>query len=201
MTGVQTCALPIFVLTIGFVLALNNAGLLKKRYKTISTVKPFRFTKQDGTIVTENDLIGKVAVVEFFFTTCKTICPAMNQTMQGIYNQYKNNPNFVIISHTSDPKNDNVTRLKAYADSMGASTTNWWFVTGPKDSLYMAARNSYALDDQRAVVEDPETDFIHTQLFALVNKRGELKKKVYYSNLPEEIGELKADIQKALDEE
>ncbi len=191
------------VLTLGFIaiLAFTNGGeMLKKRYKTLSTVEPFRFTNQEGKIITEADIDGKVAVVEFFFTTCKTICPPMNTTMKSIYEIYKNEPDFLILSHTSDPRNDSVPRMKRYADSIGANSKNWWFLTGQKDSLYYAARKSYSLDDQNAVVADPETDFIHTQLFALVNRKGEIKKKVYDSSLPSEVEELKAEIKKALDE-
>jgi protein SCO1 len=191
------------VLTLGFmaILAFTNGGeMLKKRYKTLSTVEPFRFTNQDGQIITEATIDGKVAVVEFFFTTCTTICPPMNTTMKGIYEMYKNEPDFLILSHTSDPRNDSVPRMKRYADSIGANSKNWMFLTGRKDSLYYAARKSYSLDDQNAVVADPETDFIHTQLFALVNRKGEIKKKVYDSSIPAEVEELKAEIKKALEE-
>jgi protein SCO1/2 len=191
------------VLTAGFVFALsqiNGGVLLAKRFKTVSSVEPFRFTNQHNGITTEKDIEGKVAVVEFFFTTCQTICPKMNTTMKGIYELYKNEPDFYILSHTSDPKNDSATQLKKYADSIGAGK-NWIFLTGNKKDLYIAARKSYALDDSKATVTDPETDFIHTQLFALVNRKGELKKKVYDSFNKEEMEELKQDIRKALDGE
>jgi protein SCO1/2 len=192
------------LLTVAYIAVLsfiNKGELLKKRYKTISVVEPFRFTNQEGRLITERDIAGKVVVVEYFFTTCKTVCPQMNKKMKDIYTQFRNEPDFLILSHTSDPKNDNVARLKFYADSMGADSKNWWFLTGRKDSLYYAARKSYALDDQSLVVQNPETDFIHTQLFALVNKKGELKKKVYDSDNKEEITELIADIKKALHDE
>ena len=120
--------------------------------------------------------------------------------MKGIYEIYKNEPDFVILSHTSMPETDSFPRLKIYADSIGAGP-NWIFLTGSKKELYRTARKSYALDDGSAKVEDPETDFIHTQLFGLVNRRGELKKKVYDSFNKEEMEELKADIRKTLDGE
>lgn len=190
-------------LTAIFVFALsqiNGGVLLAKRYKTVSSVEPFSFNNQSGGTTTLKDIEGKVAVVEFFFTTCQTICPKMNTTMKGIYDLYKNEPDFYILSHTSDPKNDSVAQLKKYADSIGAGK-NWLFLTGSKKELYKAARNSYALDDSKANVQDPETDFIHTQLFALVNRKGDLKKKVYDSFNPAEMEELKQDIRKALDGE
>jgi protein SCO1/2 len=190
------------VLTALFILVLSflDSDILKKRYKTISTVEPFTFTNQYGKSFTEKDIVDKVAVVEFFFTTCKTICPKMNTTMKGIYELYKAEPDFLILSHTSDPKNDSVTQLKKFADSIGAGA-NWIFLTGSKKDLYYAARKSYALDDGNAIVKDPETDFIHTQLFGLVNRKGQLKKKIYDSDSNAEMQELKKDIRKALDGE
>jgi protein SCO1 len=191
------------VLAAGFVFTLsriNGGELLEKRYRTISTVDTFSFANQNGTLTTHKDIAGKVVVVEYFFTTCQTICPVMNTTMKGIYAQYKNEPDFLILSHTSDPKNDNVVALKKYADSIGAGK-NWLFLTGAKKDLYKMARKSYTLDDASIKVADPETDFIHTQLFALVNRKGEIKKKVYDSYNKAEMEELQQDIKKALDGE
>jgi protein SCO1 len=175
-----------------------TSNVLEKRSKTIAEVQPFRFTNQEGRYITEKDIMGKVTLVNFFFTTCRTICPDMNQKIKTIYTLFRNEPDFLILSHTSMPATDSVPRLKRYADSIGASPANWWFLTGARDSLYMAARLSYALDDQRAPVTNPDEDFIHTQLFALVNREGQVKKKVYDSFNAEEMEELKKDIQKLL---
>jgi protein SCO1/2 len=90
--------------------------------------------------------------------------------------------------------------LRRYADSIGADTRNWWFLTGRKDSLYSAARHSYALDDQKAPLTGSDDDFIHTQLFALVNKEGRVMKKVYDSFDKGDMEELVTDIKKALKE-
>lgn len=182
---------------LGFLALTNN---LKTRYKTVETVKPFRFTNQDGKTVTEHDIEGKVVVASFFFTTCRTICPTMNNTMKSIYNEFKNEKDFLVLSHTSDPAHDDPARLRRYADSIGADTRNWWFLTGRKDSLYSAARHSYAVDDQKVPLTGSEDDFIHTQLFALVQKNGTVIKKVYDSFNPDEMKELREDIKKALKE-
>lgn len=183
------------------ILAFANKGeVLKKRYKTISTVQPFSFVNQDGKAVTERDIEGKVVVASFFFTTCRTICPTMNNTMKSIYDEFKNEKDFIILSHTSDPAHDNPALLKRYADSIGADTRVWWFLTGRKDSLYLAARHSYAVDDQNVPLTGADDDFIHTQLFSLVNKEGKVMKKVYDSFNPDEVKELREDIRKALKE-
>jgi protein SCO1 len=191
-TGLIAC----FLLALRFI---NGGEALKKRYKTIAHVQPFTFVDQNGKTITDTDIAGKVSVVEFFFTTCQTICPDMNRTMKGIYEQFKNEKDFLILSYTSDPARDDAARLKVYADSIGAGP-NWWFLTGRKDSLYSAARNSYAVDDQKVAVGDSARDFIHTQLFALVYKDGTVRKKVYDSFSREEMEELVSDIRQALKE-
>jgi len=92
-------------------------------------------------------MLGKVCLVNYFFTSCKGICPRMNGNLYKIYEGYKNEPQFLIVSHTCDPETDSVARLKWYADSMKVDNKKWIFLTGRKDSLYMQARNSYLLDD------------------------------------------------------
>jgi protein SCO1/2 len=112
-------------------------------------VQPFSFTNQDGELVTQQDVLGKVYVAEYFFTTCPSICPKMNTNMKKIYEKYKDEPDFLILSHTSDPDTDDPLRLKQYADSLNVNTKKWLFLTGRKDSLYNSARVSYLLDDPK----------------------------------------------------
>ena len=110
----------------------------------MSYVQDFSFTDQNGQTVTQKNIEGKVYVAEYFFTTCKGICPKMNFNMKGVYDKFKNHKDFAIISHTSMPETDSVPLLKAYEEKMiGANPQNaakWYFVTGSKDSLYKMAR-------------------------------------------------------------
>src|SRR6476660_4787233 len=75
----------------------------RAKSQKISRVKPFSFVNQDGKAVTEKDVAGKVYVAEYFFTTCKSICPIMNNNMKKVYEELKNEKDFLILSHTSDP--------------------------------------------------------------------------------------------------
>ena len=144
----------------------------KVKMPVLSYVQPFSFTNQDGKKVTEKNLQNKITVVEYFFTTCKGICPKLNTNMKDIYTLYKNEPDFQILSHTCNPGTDSVPVLKKYADSLQVNTEKWIFVTGRKDSLYQMARGSYLLDDPKNNVEKIEDQFIHTQFFALVDRKG-----------------------------
>jgi protein SCO1 len=165
---------------------------------TISVVQPFSFVNQDGKAVTDADMLGKVYVSEFFFTTCTGICPEMNTNMKGVYERFKDNPNFAILSHTSDPERDSVPVLKRYADSMKVNTDKWIFLTGRKDSLYKAARLSYTVDNPANNLQRIEDQFIHTQFWALVNKEGKVK-KVYDGLKKDEVNEMVNEIENLLD--
>lgn len=170
----------------------------KVKIPVISYVKPFEFTTQDGQPFTDKQLLNKITVVEYFFTTCKGICPKLNTNMKEIYVQFKNEPDFQILSHTCNPGTDSVPVIKRYADSMGVDTHKWIFVTGRKDSLYQMARGSYLLDDPKNNVVNIEDQFIHTQFFALVDRKGKVRGKVYDGLKALEIEQLKRDIAKLL---
>lgn len=188
------------ILLVGFYLALGQlVGLGKSTLPVLNYVKPFSFTNQEGKTITEKSVEGKVYVVEFFFTTCLGICPKMNNNMKNIYAEFKSDPDFLILSHTVDPKSDSVGRLKHYADSLGADASHWYFLTGSKEDLYTTARESYLLDDSKHPVPIAE-DFIHTQLFALVDKNGQVRGMIYDGLKKEEIEKLKHDIRELLKE-
>jgi protein SCO1 len=172
----------------------------KSKMVTISSVKPFEFTTQDGKRFTEKDMQGKVCVVEYFFTTCKSICPRLNTNMKVLYEKYKDVPDFMILSHTCDPERDSAAQLKWFADSLQVNTSKWVFLTGRKDSLYFQARNSYLLDDPNNGLADINDQFIHTQFFALVDKNGKVRRQVYDGLKQDELQQLEADIAELLKE-
>lgn len=174
-------------------------GFNKKHFPPISRVEPFRFTTQDGQPFTNENMQGKVAVVNFFFTTCTSVCPKMNNNLKPVYQDYQSNPDVLFLSFTSDPQRDSAVRLKRYADSLGVNTAKWVFLTGRKDSLYNAARYSFKIDDPSNFVSGEEVDFLHTQFVALVNKKGEVV-KIYDGIKPSELQNMDADIQKLLND-
>lgn len=164
---------------------------------TVSVVQPFSFIAQNGQRFTNEDVEGKVYVAEYFFTTCPGICPTMNNNMRKVYERFKEENNFLILSHTSDPERDSARQLERYADSMGVNTQRWVFLTGRKDSLYTMARVSYTIDDPANNLKDISDDFLHTQFWALVNKKGEVK-KIYDGLKESEVNAMMKQIQKLL---
>jgi protein SCO1/2 len=189
------------VLVIGFFLAISilMPGYMKPSFPPIGTVQPFYFTNQDGQTVTEKDIQGKVVAVNYFFTTCRGVCPKMNNNLKPVYEAYKNEPDFMILSHTCDPERDSPAQLKRYADSMKVDTHKWVFLTGRKDSLYQMARQSYKIDDPANFVQNINDDFLHTQFIALINKKGQIV-KIYDGIKPSEMNEMSAQIKQLLKE-
>jgi protein SCO1/2 len=134
----------------------------------------FSFTNQDGDTITNKDLEGKIYLVDFFFTSCPSICPIMTANLMKIQDRFAHYDNFMILSHTVDPNRDTPKKLKEYADNRRIDSKDWHFLTGEKDSLYSAAFEylSSAMEDSLAA-----GGFLHTEYFVLVDKEGILRSR------------------------
>ena len=165
----------------------------------LNTVQPFVFLRQDSIMAEQKDIRNRVYVAEYFFTTCKGICPKMNKNMKAIYEQFKTDSSFLIVSHTVNPDTDSLPVLRHYADSLGADVSNWWFLTGSKESLYKTARESYLLDDPKNSTKNIDEQFLHTQFFTLVDRQGRVR-GVYDGIKKEEVDQLMTDIKTLIKE-
>ncbi len=163
-------------------------------------VGSFSFINQDGKTITEKDVQGKIYVVEYFFATCRGICPKMNENMAKVYQAFRGSKEVMILSHTVDPKKDTVQALKAYSLKFDADPRQWMFLTGDKKALYDMARYSYLVTatDDTAVV-DIQSDFIHTQHWVLVDGDGYLRGMYDGTNMGE-VNKLIGDIKILLQE-
>ena len=179
------------------VLVYTIPGFTKRGVAPISFVRPFKFINQDGQPVTQEIVKGKVFVAAYFFTTCKGICPRMNYNLKTVYEELKNEPDFLLLSHTCDPETDSVPQLKKYVDSLGVDTRKWIFLTGRKDSLYSMARLSYTIDDPANNVKSIDDDFLHTQFWALIDRNGDVR-KIYDGLDDREVKKLIEDARKLL---
>ncbi len=188
------------LLVLFFVFVFAGTDNWKEKLPVLSTVRPFTFTAQNGKPFSQNDMLGKVCVVNYFFTSCKGVCPHMNNNLKTVYDAFKKEPDFLIISNTSDPETDSASRLQHYADSMKVDNNHWIFLTGRKDSLYNAARNSYLLDDPKNGLQNINDQFLHTQFIALIDKQGNVRGQIYDGLQKDEIDKLKTDITTLLKE-
>jgi protein SCO1/2 len=173
----------------------------------IGPVPAFELTDQNKKKISNSDYLGKVYVVEFFFSTCPTICPKMNQSMLQLQESFYGNPHFGLVSITIDPEHDTALVLKEHAALLGVKHYNWHFLTGDKGYIYNLANkgfNLYAGENNKAA-----GGFEHSGLFALVDKEGKIRCRkdaqgnpiLYYDGLdPKGVTAIKEDIQKLLEE-
>lgn len=181
-------------------------------------VPDFSFTNQDGKTITNKDYLGKVYVIEFFFTTCPSICPKMNRNLVQVQNSFDGFKDFGVASFTINPEHDTPEVLKEYADQYGITNPNWNLLTGEKDAIYKLANEGFNI----YAGENPNIagGFEHSGNFALIDKEGYVRSRkdqygnpiIYYRGITsedekvdeagstEQISALKEDIKKLLNE-
>jgi protein SCO1 len=137
------------------------------------TVPEFSFVDQNGITCTRQRMNNKITIVDYFFTTCGSICPVMKTQMKRVYQEFFQDSEIMFLSHTVDPETDSIAVLHEFANRLGIDYGKWFFVTGEKKQLYEMARKGYLLD--AAEGSGDENDFIHTQNFALVDKEFHLR--------------------------
>ena len=190
----------------------NNEDNLSQLY-VYDKVPPFEFINQNGETINNDTYLGKVYVVEFFFTTCPTICPMMNDQMLIIQEAFAKNSNFGMASISITPKIDTQEVLKDYAINNGITHKNWHLLSGKsEEEVFNLSNNGFKL--YAGIDENIDHGgFEHSGLFALVDKKGVIRSRkdaqgnpiLYYraieeNGFPNQINELKEDIKILLDE-
>ena len=160
-------------------------------------ILPFELTNQNGERITEERIKDKIVVVDFFFTTCGSICPRMTDEMKRVNEAFSDKKSVHFLSHTVYPEVDTVETLLAYAKNKDLNTERWDLLTGTKEDIYPLARKSYF-----AVIDEPSLegpDFIHTENFVLVDTEGRLR-GFYDGTNPQSVDVLIDDIEILLNE-
>lgn len=179
---------------------------------TFTKVPDFEFTNHNGNKITNKNFEGKVYVVEFFFTTCPSICPIMNRKMIDVQNEFYGNPNFGIASFSITPDIDTPDVLKAYRKTHNILSGNWQMLTGKsQEYVYNLSNKGFKLYAGNG--DGEHGGFEHSGLFALIDKNGMIRSRrdehgnpiMYYRALdengfPDQISELKEDINILLNE-
>lgn len=172
--------IPIAVMALLFLGIGVGMGYFKKNLYTVMKVPDFQLTDQNNKTITNRDMLGKVYLVEFFFSKCPTICPVMNTNMRAIEDEI-NSPDFGIISISIDPENDTPELLKKHAQRIGVKSPNWHFLTGNRDYIGKLADqfNIYVGDK-----EDESESLNHSGMIALVDKEGNIRCRYNKDHMP-----------------
>jgi protein SCO1/2 len=160
------------------------------------SIADFAFVNQVGDTIRKEDMASKIYVADFFFTSCPTICPVMKKEMLRVYEQFKGEPNFRILSHSIDPTHDTQAVLKDYAEKLGVpDAATWNFLTGDQEKIFEIGQTSYLTT---TMADDMEPGgFLHSGAFLLVDQQGRIR-GVYDGTKTEQVDRLLADIPKLL---
>ena len=171
-----------------------NPKLVDKSIRDITknhTVSDFNLINQNGSLITSKDYKNKIYVVDFFFTSCPSICPIMTNNMLKIQDEFIDNNEVMLLSMSVTPEIDNVEILKQYAVDKGVIDSKWNITTGQKKHIYELARKSYF-----AVLKQGDgglQDFIHSPNFILVDNKKQIR-GIYDGTVENEISRLIKDI-------
>lgn len=135
----------------------------------------FEFVNQDGDTISNEDYKGKVYLVEFFFTTCPTICPIMNKNLVEIQDEFEDKNDFGIASFSIDPTHDTPEILSEYAENYGIDHPNWNLMTGDREKIYNLANKGFGL--YAGEDADAAGGFAHQGMFALVDQEGYIRSR------------------------
>ena len=141
--------------------------------KRFHKIDDFSLVNQNNEIITNETYDGKIYIADFFFTTCPGICPIMKENMIELQDEFINDDDVLLLSHTVTPEIDSVSVLKKYSQEKGVLDSKWNMVTGDKKQIYNLARKSYLVAED---IESPiQYDMIHTENFVLVDSKRRIR--------------------------
>ena len=141
--------------------------------KRFHKIDNFSLVNQNNEIITNETYDGKIYIADFFFTTCPGICPIMKENMIVLQDEFINDDDILLLSHTVTPEIDSVPVLKKYSQEQGVVDSKWNMVTGNKKQIYDLARKSYLVAED---IESPvKYDMIHTENIVLVDSKRRIR--------------------------
>jgi protein SCO1/2 len=158
----------------------------------------FSFTDQYGQPFGSKDVAGKIFLANFFFTSCKGICPRMYHTMYEVYRHFRNKPGILFLSHSVTPEMDSVGRLRQYALEHDITGQQWHLLTGNKEAIYAMARQNYFIEAAEGLSK-AATEFLHTENLVLIDREGRIR-GLYNGTLATEVPRIIEDISSLLSE-
>ncbi len=162
-------------------------------------ISDFSLTDSSGETITRDDLAGRVWVVDFFFTSCATICPRMTERFVELQAQLGDNPQVTLVSISVDPERDTPERLRRYGEKYGANPVMWWFLTGDMDVIRRLSEDSFHLGLEDAPAGGGTDQVLHSSKFVLLDRKARIRG--YYDGLAPGTAEiLAADIHRLLRE-
>lgn len=155
-------------------------------------ISEFGFLAHTGDTITQVNMQGKVSIVDFFFTSCPTICPKMKSQMLRVYDTFGGNNKVLILSHSIDPDHDTQEVLSDFAKRLEVTGNSWYFLTGEKDSIYAMADKYMVMAEEDAASPG---GYAHSGAFILLDSNRNIR-GVYDGTREQAVDSLIRDIKK-----
>ena len=172
-------ALSLCLLLVTLILvALKSRAGIAKSLPVYGQIADFTLTNQNGRAVSLANFRGRVWVADVIFTRCAGPCLKMSRQMKDLQESLPPKSQAKLVTLTTDPDFDTPSVLNAYAKRFGADNERWIFLTGPKQAIMNVAIDSLkltAIEKKPEERESPQDLFIHSTIFVLVDKRGQLR--------------------------
>lgn len=137
-------------------------------------IPEFSLVNQLGEVITEETIHGKIAIVDFFFTSCPGICPKMTENMTLVQKEFLKDDLVILLSHSVTPDFDNTAILNEYAEKKGVIAGKWHLLTGDRSEIYSLGRNAYFAEEDLGLLKGPD-DFLHTENFILLDGNRQIR--------------------------
>lgn len=158
-------------------------------------IPDFSYINQHGETVSKSDVLGKVFVADFFFTTCPTICPKMTSQMKRLQAKTKDIAELHFLSFTINPDIDSAEVLLDYAQSYGVELSNWDFLTGDEAATHELGVKGFLVHARSD--DDAPGGFAHSPSLVLIDRSGKIR-GVYDGTKTEEVDQLNLDIRRLI---
>lgn len=183
-----TVAILMVIMALGIVVFFNY--YMKIRRDAASGRLPMQgrvetdlgWVDQDGKERKLHDLLGKVIVFSYVYTTCPMGCAGIVDEMAKLQQEFGSNPNFHLVSISLYPEFDRPERLKAWMEARGVGGDNWWFLTSPDgsgDTVRKWMQRTFHIGATRKPQEhidrNPADVWEHQLVMALVDGRGNIR--------------------------
>lgn len=142
--------------------------------KEFHAIPDFQLVNQLGDTISQKTFEDKIYITDFFFTSCPGICPQMTDNMYKLQEEFKDDKDILLLSHSVMPTTDSVPVLKEYAETHGIINKKWHLATGDKNEIYALGREQYFVEND---LGEPKSidDFLHTENFLLIDKNKHIR--------------------------
>ena len=155
------------ILAVTALLVINRANVSRSRIPVLGELPDFEFTERSGKPFGLAEMKGRLNVVDFFFSSCPTVCPHMSENFRKLYELYQGSDKVRLVSITVDPSRDTLEALQEYAEKHGVTDDRWVFLRAPMEDVVRLSEEGFML-----AADIDKLPMGHTTRFILVDRDG-----------------------------